>query len=157
MKKDQIRDTVKEKYGKVAIKVITGKEGQAEASSCCSSVLDPAKLDPIISNLYTDRETDGLPAEALAASLGCGNPTALAELRPGEVVLDLGSGGGGARLQIAIRDASRGCRTTGRSRRRGRGPPVLGLSARPCAFRPALHALLPFRDIPAGAAEIFLQ
>jgi len=94
MKKDQIRDTVKEKYGKVAIKVITGKEGQAEASSCCSSVLDPAKLDPIISNLYTDRETDGLPAEALAASLGCGNPTALAELRPGEVVLDLGSGGG---------------------------------------------------------------
>jgi arsenite methyltransferase len=94
MKKDQIRDTVKEKYGKVAIKVITGKEGQAEASSCCSSALDPAKLDPIISNLYTDRETDGLPAEALAASLGCGNPTALAELRPGEVVLDLGSGGG---------------------------------------------------------------
>ena len=94
MEKDQIRDTVKQKYGKVALNVITGKEGQAEASSCCSPVLDPAKLDPIISNIYSDRETDGLPAEALAASLGCGNPTALAELRPGEVVLDLGSGGG---------------------------------------------------------------
>ncbi|HXH85213.1 MAG TPA: arsenite methyltransferase [Nitrospira sp.] len=94
MNADEIRDTVKEKYGQVALRVISGNDGPAEASSCCSPVLDPAKLDPIISNLYTGHETDGLPAEALAASLGCGNPTALAELRPGEVVLDLGSGGG---------------------------------------------------------------
>jgi arsenite methyltransferase len=94
MKADEIRDTVKEKYGQVALRVISSNDGQAEASSCCSPVLDPTKLDPIISKLYTGHETDGLPAEALAASLGCGNPTALAELRPGEVVLDLGSGGG---------------------------------------------------------------
>ncbi|HSE59602.1 MAG TPA: arsenite methyltransferase, partial [Nitrospiraceae bacterium] len=67
------------------------KEG---ASSCCSPLLDPAKLDPITSNLYGAHETDGLPTEAWAASLGCGNPTALAELHPEETVLDLGSGGG---------------------------------------------------------------
>jgi arsenite methyltransferase len=94
MNTDKIRNAVKEKYGKAALRVITGKGGLAEAGSCCSPDLDPFKLDPITSNLYTDPETDGLPADALAASLGCGNPTALAELRPGDVVLDLGSGGG---------------------------------------------------------------
>jgi len=83
-----IREAVKQKYGQAARRV---REGGA---SCCSSVLDPAKLDPIISNLYARHETEGLPAQALEASLGCGNPTALAELRSGEVVLDLGSGGG---------------------------------------------------------------
>ena len=88
MNTDDIRTTVKQKYGEAARQV---KEG---GTSCCSPTLDPAKLDPIISNLYTRHETDELPAEALAASLGCGHPTALAELRPGEVVLDLGSGGG---------------------------------------------------------------
>ncbi len=95
MNPDEIRKTVKEKYGQAARRVIQGGGGgKADTSSCCSPLLDPAKLDPIISNLYAQHETEGLPAEALAASLGCGNPTALAELRPGEVVLDLGSGGG---------------------------------------------------------------
>ncbi len=94
MNTDEIRDTIKETYGQAALRVLTSSEGQAASSACCSPVLDPTKLDPIISNLYADHETDGLPAEALAASLGCGNPTAFAELRPGEVVLDLGSGGG---------------------------------------------------------------
>ncbi len=88
MKADEIRDTVKDKYGKAALRV---KDG---GTSCCSPGLDPAKLDPITSNLYGCQETEGLPAEAVAASLGCGNPTALAELHLGEVVLDLGSGGG---------------------------------------------------------------
>jgi arsenite methyltransferase len=94
MNADEIRDSVKETYGKAALRVMTGKDGRAEASACCSPVLDPAKLDPIISNLYAAQEVQGLPADALAASLGCGNPTALAALHPGEVVLDLGSGGG---------------------------------------------------------------
>lgn len=88
MNTDEIRETVKKEYGQAALRV---KEG---GSSCCGPRLDPAKLDPITSNLYGAHETDGLPTEALAASLGCGNPTALAELHPGETVLDLGSGGG---------------------------------------------------------------
>ena len=81
-----IKQTVKEKYGKAALEVATG------GSSCCGASSRAA--DPITSNLYAAEDTCGLPAEAVAASLGCGNPTALAELRPGEVVLDLGSGGG---------------------------------------------------------------
>jgi SAM-dependent methyltransferase len=88
MKADDIKETVKQKYGQAALQV---KDG---GNSCCSSVFDPVKLDPITSKLYEGCETEGLPAEALAASLGCGNPTALAELHPGETVLDLGSGGG---------------------------------------------------------------
>ena len=83
-----IKAIVKDKYGKAALRV-TG-----EGSSCCGSTSSRGQCDPITSNLYTEGETAGLPAEAAAASLGCGNPTALAELKPGEVVLDLGSGGG---------------------------------------------------------------
>jgi ubiquinone/menaquinone biosynthesis C-methylase UbiE len=84
---DQLREAVRAKYGEAALRA---REGTA---SCCGSgCCDTA--DPITSNLYTDAEGAEVPAEALAASLGCGNPTALAELRPGEVVLDLGSGGG---------------------------------------------------------------
>ena len=79
-----IKDYVKEKYGGIAAGV-----GQRKAS-CCG---DSAK-DPITADLYSEAEAAGVPAEALLASLGCGNPTALAELNPGEVVLDLGSGGG---------------------------------------------------------------
>jgi arsenite methyltransferase len=80
---------VKEKYGQAALRVSTG------GSSCCGAA--PSLLeccDPITSNLYEFGETIGLPEEAVKASLGCGNPTALAQLNPGETVLDLGSGGG---------------------------------------------------------------
>jgi len=89
-----IKDVVKEKYGKAALRIAEGR-GQASCgsgSSCCSSV--PGAVDPITVNLYDRKQTEGLPAEAVLASLGCGNPTALASLNSGEVVLDLGSGGG---------------------------------------------------------------
>jgi SAM-dependent methyltransferase len=76
--------SVKEKYGQVALKIASGGGG-----GCCDS-----ECGPITSNLYVVDETAGLPAEAVHASLGCGNPVALAELKPGETVLDLGSGGG---------------------------------------------------------------
>ena len=81
-----IRQVVKESYGEAARKVATA------GSSCCGAKASCG--DPITSNLYDDAETRGLPEAAVLASLGCGNPTALAELNPGEVVLDLGSGGG---------------------------------------------------------------
>src|SRR6266545_3907775 len=86
----EIREVVKDKYGQAALRVMSGG-----ASCCCGG--EPAPLgavDPITANLYDARQTSGLPAEAVLASLGCGNPTALAQLHPGEVVLDLGSGGG---------------------------------------------------------------
>src|SRR5262245_3814767 len=82
-----VQDAVREKYGTFARTVTKGQK-----SSCCGpSGCGP---DPISSNLYATSETDRLPAEAVAASLGCGNPTALIDLNPGDVVLDLGSGGG---------------------------------------------------------------
>lgn len=85
-----IKATVKEKYGEAATRAATG----GLAIGCCGSPSDGGCGDPITSNLYDLAEQSGLPAEAVAASLGCGNPTALAELKAGEVVLDLGSGGG---------------------------------------------------------------
>jgi SAM-dependent methyltransferase len=90
-----IKQIVKDKYGEAARSVQQG--GQAScggsASSCCGSS-DLASFDPITANLYAARDTEGLPEQAVLASLGCGNPTALAELARGETVLDLGSGGG---------------------------------------------------------------
>ncbi|MBZ5661790.1 MAG: arsenite methyltransferase [Acidobacteriia bacterium] len=89
MSDSTIKDAVKEKYGQAALRVNRG------ASACCGTA--PASgsgCDPITSNLYGASETGQLPEEAILASLGCGNPTALAKLNPGEVVLDLGSGGG---------------------------------------------------------------
>ncbi len=83
-----IKEIVREKYGQAALRVHAG------GSSCCGAAAATGGCDPITANLYQDSETAGLPQEAVLASLGCGNPTALAELRPGEVVLDLGSGGG---------------------------------------------------------------
>jgi arsenite methyltransferase len=86
---ENIKEVVKEKYGQAALRVHTG------GSSCCGSA--PASglsCDPITSNLYDAAQAQQIPEEALLASLGCGNPTALAQLNPGEVVLDLGSGGG---------------------------------------------------------------
>jgi len=69
---------------------------RGEGGGCCgsSSACGPSTKDPITRDIYPSGDTDGLPKDALLASFGCGNPTALAELRPGEVVLDLGSGGG---------------------------------------------------------------
>ena len=83
---ENIQETVREKYGAIAKSVESGKGCCGPAACGCS--------DPITSNLYSSEETSGLPAEAVAVSLGCGNPTALAALEPGQVVLDLGSGGG---------------------------------------------------------------
>ncbi|HKV54392.1 MAG TPA: arsenite methyltransferase [Candidatus Binataceae bacterium] len=85
-----IRDQVKEQYARAARQVRGGDPN----SGCCGAKSPLPCCSPISSNLYQASETAGLPPDALAASLGCGNPTALAELKPGEVVLDLGSGGG---------------------------------------------------------------
>ncbi len=84
----EIKDVVKEKYGQAALRVSTG------GSSCCGASAALDACDPITSNLYDAGETTGIPEQAVKASLGCGNPTALAKLNPGETVLDLGSGGG---------------------------------------------------------------
>jgi arsenite methyltransferase len=85
-----VKEVVREKYGEAARRATVGA-----SSACCggSECCDGA-VDPITSNLYGSDQTGELPQEAVLASLGCGNPTALAELRPGETVLDLGSGGG---------------------------------------------------------------
>ena len=89
MSETSLKDIVREKYGDAARRATTG------GSACCggASAIAGAK-DPITSNLYESAQTLGLPAAAVSASLGCGNPTALAELHEGETVLDLGSGGG---------------------------------------------------------------
>ena len=94
--RDDITAAVKEKYGAAARRVLSGEGVPAEccASTGCCGGAATASCDPISSNLYVSGETSELPEAAVLASLGCGNPTALAELRPGEVVLDLGSGGG---------------------------------------------------------------
>lgn len=89
MERKELKEAVRSKYGEAARRAAEGEStgcgGKGEASACC---------DPITSNLYGLADTNGLPETATAASLGCGNPTALGELRPGEHVLDLGSGGG---------------------------------------------------------------
>jgi len=83
---DTIKDIVQQKYGHAALEARAGRKADCGCrTSCCST---------ITSNLYDDAQAAAIPEEALLASLGCGNPTALAELKPGEVVLDLGSGGG---------------------------------------------------------------
>ncbi len=88
MSDQDIVTSVKEKYGQAALRITSGGGG------CCDSQSSGIECGPITSNLYAADETAGLPAEAIQASLGCGNPVALAELKPGETVLDLGSGGG---------------------------------------------------------------
>ena len=86
----EIKETVKEKYGQAALRAAAG------GSSCCgaSARLDGCSADPITSNLYDANQAAQIPEAAVRASLGCGNPTALARLNAGETVLDLGSGGG---------------------------------------------------------------
>ena len=88
MSETNIQDAVKEKYGAAAKQVSAGK------TACCGGGAELSGCDPISRNLYNESEKSALPADAVAASLGCGNPTALAKLKPGEIVLDLGSGGG---------------------------------------------------------------
>ena len=89
-----IKKTVQERYGKTALRVISTRSGGCGPRCCGNSQEAPGAGDPISGNLYDAIQTAGLPAEAVLASLGCGNPTALAELKPGEVVLDLGAGQG---------------------------------------------------------------
>jgi SAM-dependent methyltransferase len=86
-----LKEEIKARYGQAALQA-----QRQERRGCCGTgtVLEAGKLDPITSGLYADQETAALPEEALLASLGCGNPTALAQIAPGETVLDLGSGGG---------------------------------------------------------------
>lgn len=85
-----VKEVVKERYGQAALRVVAGA-----ASSCCGSKTSPlGAVDPITANLYDESQKGVIPEEAVLASLGCGNPTALAALQPGQVVLDLGSGGG---------------------------------------------------------------
>src|ERR1700678_4316890 len=87
---NNITQAVKEKYGEAASRVSSGGTascGCSPSSACCGG-------DPITANLYQSEQTAGIPEQAVLASLGCGNPTALAQLKAGEIVLDLGSGGG---------------------------------------------------------------
>jgi arsenite methyltransferase len=84
-----LKDTVREKYGQAALRVIGG-----QGNSCCGGAAFNGSCDPITSDLYDAAQAGQVPEQAFLASLGCGNPTALAELREGETVLDLGSGGG---------------------------------------------------------------
>src|SRR5437867_6761880 len=87
MDRTDIKEIVKERYGQAALR--------GKSSGCCRTTeASGMSCDPITSNLYDTAQMEQIPGEALQASLGCGNPTALAKLNPGEVVLDLGSGGG---------------------------------------------------------------
>ena len=84
MSEQNIKEVVKKRYGKAALKVTSG------SGPCCSTASSRGECDGITSNLYTAAETMELPGEAVAASLGCGNTAALAQLKEGEIVLDLG-------------------------------------------------------------------
>jgi arsenite methyltransferase len=85
-----VKEVIPQKYGQAAL----GVESEAGSSCCGGDRALEGSCNPITSNLYDATQKDELPDTAIKASLGCGNPTALAELKPGEVVLDLGSGGG---------------------------------------------------------------
>jgi len=99
---NDIKEVVKEKYGQAALRVRSG------GSSCCGATASIGGCDPITTNLYDAAQAGQIPEEALLASLGCGNPTALAKLNPGDIVLDLGSGGGIDVLLSAKRVGSTG-------------------------------------------------
>src|SRR5579872_6573149 len=86
---DNIKTVVEQRYGEAARRVLAGAD-----ASCCSSTSSVSCCDPITSQLYDANQEHEIPEQAVKASLGCGNPTSLADLKPGETVLDLGSGGG---------------------------------------------------------------
>ena len=88
MTEHRLQEAVKQKYGEAAKRAASG------GTACCGDSAELCGCDPITENLYTEAEKGALPEKAVAASLGCGNPTALAQLQAGETVLDLGSGGG---------------------------------------------------------------
>lgn len=95
MSTNEIKEIVKEQYGQTAMLIQAAARIQAGDTSCCGAASNfKAKYEPITSELYSKEEGGHVPELALQASLGCGNPTALAKLNPGETVLDLGSGGG---------------------------------------------------------------
>lgn len=106
MTNTDIQSVVRERYGRAAQAVESGTKGSCCGGSCGTSA--EKAIDAITGNLYRPEEIQGLPEQAFLASLGCGNPTALAELAPGEVVLDLGSGGGIDVLLSASRVGSTG-------------------------------------------------
>jgi len=89
MSTPDVKEVVREKYGQAALRVKSG-----EGNGCCCADRPAGSYDPITSNLYDASQEGEVPDTAMKASLGCGNPTALAELKEGEIVLDLGSGGG---------------------------------------------------------------
>src|SRR5258708_3608335 len=90
MSEPTLKEIVKERYGAAASRAASGAKASCCETTCCGG----SEKDPITSDLYSKEEASAVPSLAVAASLGCGNPTALAQLAPGEVVLDLGSGGG---------------------------------------------------------------
>ena len=103
---EQLREAVRERYGRTAVQVIgTSASGSCCGSDCCGG---QGSSDVVTSDIYSSAELSALPITAALASLGCGNPTALAELKPGEKVLDLGSGGGIDVLLSARRVGSTG-------------------------------------------------
>ncbi len=95
MSENNLKDVVQQKYGAAALSVLKGTGGSCGCGCGCGSETGAVELeDAITTKLYDQAEVAGIPVNAVAASLGCGNPTALADLHPGETVLDLGSGGG---------------------------------------------------------------
>jgi SAM-dependent methyltransferase len=93
MSQEDVKANVQERYGKAALSVLQGSKASCGCSCDCGTET-PEVWDPVTADLYEKSEMEGIPAEAFLASLGCGNPTAMARLEPGQTVLDLGSGGG---------------------------------------------------------------
>src|SRR6202161_4490336 len=149
-----VKEVVKEKYGEAALR-ITNKTG---TSSCCGSAPSSGlSCDPITANLYDASQAEQIPEDAMLASLGCGNPTALAKLEPGETVLDLGSGGG-IDVLLSARRVSPGGRAYGLD-----GSPDMITLARENAAQAGvtnvefLHAHIEDIPLPDGHADVVIS